>query len=166
MTPSLAMEFETITDDHFRQALGRFPSGITVVTALKDGEIRGMTCSAFMSVSLRPPLVLVSVGNTTQMHAVLGAAKHFGVSVLAQDQAHWSNHFAGRPHHEPPTFREYADLAWVDGAAVQFLLRKHSEVEVGDHTLFIGEITHIRYEADSRPLIYHAGTYGEIQKRP
>lgn len=164
MTDVLAMEFEPINDHLFRQSLGRFPSGVTVITARHEGEVRGMTCSAFLSVSLRPPLVLVSVGNHTHMHAVLKAAGAFGISILAHDQAHWSQHFAGRPYHEPPTFREFADMAWVDGASVQFLLRKYTEVKAGDHTLFIGEITHVRYDADSSPLVFHAGRYGEVSE--
>lgn len=165
MTQLLPMEFEAITPDHFKQALGRFPSGVTVITALQEGEVCGMTCSAFLSVSLNPPLVLVSVGNQTRMHGVLKATDRFGVSVLSSGQAHWGNHFAGRPHSENPTFRQYADLSWVDGATVQFLLNKYQEVEVGDHTLFIGQITHVRYDHDSKPLVYCAGKYGEIQRQ-
>ena len=83
----------------FRQTLGRFASGVTVITAADGDERRGMTASAFVSVSLTPPLILVSVDHRAQMHALLSRPEvgRFGVSVLSAAQRHLSDHFAGRP---------------------------------------------------------------------
>src|SRR5580698_8932993 len=80
----------------FRNALGRFASGVTVVTAHHEDHTHGMTANAFVSVSLDPPLVLVSLDNRSNMHRILPAAGRYGVSVLAEGQEALSNHFAGQ----------------------------------------------------------------------
>src|SRR5688572_8501483 len=81
----------------FRNALGRFATGVTVVTTAIDGGVHGMTANAFTSVSLDPPLVLVSVGEQARMHAYLLQNSRFGVSVLSEDQLAYAWNFAGRP---------------------------------------------------------------------
>jgi len=86
----------SIDPRQFRNALGRFASGVTVITTEHEGRTHGMTANAFVSVSLDPPLVLVSVDNRAQMHQLLALAPRYGVSVLAEDQEMLSNHFAGR----------------------------------------------------------------------
>ncbi|MFC6591378.1 flavin reductase family protein [Deinococcus lacus] len=88
-----------VDPQEFRQTLGRFASGVTIITAQDGQERRGMTASAFLSVSMTPPLVLVSVDRRAHMHGLLesSAVTHYGVSILAQDQQHLSDHFAGRP---------------------------------------------------------------------
>ncbi len=91
----------------FRETLGRFASGVTIVTAAHDGERRGMTASAFVSVSLTPPLILVSVGQTASMHARLMDVDRFGVNVLSVQQKALSAHFAGRPD-------EGLSVPWMD----------------------------------------------------
>ena len=88
-----------ITPLEFRQTLGRFASGVTIITAQDGEQRRGMTASAFVSVSLTPPLVLVSIDNGAHMHGLLGEPEvtHFGVNVLGAGQRWLSDHFAGRP---------------------------------------------------------------------
>src|SRR5580698_4981016 len=80
----------------FRNALGRFASGVTVVTAHHEDRTHGMTANAFVSVSLDPPLVLVSLDNRSNMHRLLPEVRRYGVSVLAEHQEELSNHFAGK----------------------------------------------------------------------
>ena len=81
----------------FRNAMGAFASGVVVITTrTADGEAHAMTANAFMSGSLEPPLVVISVALTAKMHAHLAAGADFGVSVLAAGQERDSNHFAGR----------------------------------------------------------------------
>src|SRR6476661_4719962 len=79
----------------FRQVLGRFASGITIVTAQCDGEVRGMTASAFMSGSLAPPLVVISIGRTARLHEAIARSGAFGISILGDDQEAHSRHFSG-----------------------------------------------------------------------
>src|ERR1700723_2005810 len=87
---------ERFNPREFRNALGRFASGVTVITAHHEDHMHGMTANAFVSVSLDPPLVLVSLDNRSNMHRILPTAGRYGVSVLAEDQERLSDHFAGR----------------------------------------------------------------------
>ncbi len=86
-----------IEPGRLRSALGRFATGVTVVTTARDDQVRAMTANAFTSVSLDPPLVLVSIDHRTRMHQLLPDTRHYGVSVLAADQERTAWHFAGRP---------------------------------------------------------------------
>src|SRR3989441_9653732 len=90
----------------FRNALGRFATGVTVVTTAVTDGVHGMTANAFTSVSLDPPLVLISVGKQARMHAHILQTTRFGVSVLSQDQVAVAWSFAGRPQEGPqPVFQ-------------------------------------------------------------
>src|SRR5690606_13912078 len=85
------------TAREFRDDMGQFATGVVVVSTEVDGDAHAMTANAFMSGSLEPPLVLVSVACTARMHEKIRAAGQFGVSVLAQHQLQVSSYFAGRP---------------------------------------------------------------------
>src|SRR5271154_2720810 len=91
-----ANDARAIDTRQFRNALGRFASGVTVITAHHEDHMHGMTANAFVSVSLDPPLVLVSLDNRSNMHRILPTAGRYGVSVLAQNQEALSSHFAGQ----------------------------------------------------------------------
>lgn len=146
----------------FRRVMGRFASGVTVITASANGETRGMTANAFMSGSLNPPLCVVSVAQRAQMHAHLTAAGAFGVNILATSQQALASHFAGRPI--PGLAVAFADIdgiptladasAWI----VADVMAAHP---CGDHTLFIGGIRQMTAD-DRPPLLYHGGHYGKL----
>lgn len=148
----------------FRQTLGRFTSGVTVVTATDGQTRRGMTASAFVSVSLAPPLILVSVDRRAQMHALLSSehVTHFGVNVLSAAQRHLSDHFAGKPGPEEsvPWF-EHEGLPLIGGSVAQLVCRRHEVIPAGDHTLFVGFVEYSRY-TDDDPLVYFRGQYHEL----
>ena len=161
MTSSVS---EGIPPHEFRQTLGRFASGVTVITATDGEERRGMTASAFVSVSLTPPLVLVSVGRGAGMHSLLarGDVTRFGVSILSSTQRALSNHFSGRPGPEEnvPWF-QHEGLPLIGGSVAQLVCRKHEVVPAGDHTLFLGLVEYSRY-TDDDPLLYFRGQYHEL----
>src|SRR3569832_2921359 len=90
----LAGSFDT---REFRNALGRFASGVTVITAHDIDRVHGMTANAFVSVSLNPPLILVSLDNRSNMHRILPTVELCGISVLTEAQEAYSDYFAGRP---------------------------------------------------------------------
>ncbi|GAA5533455.1 flavin reductase family protein [Deinococcus aluminii] len=148
----------------FRQTLGRFASGVTIITAT-DGEARrGMTANAFVSVSLTPPLILVSVDNRAHMHGLLSGDEvtRFGVSVLSSTQRHLSDHFAGRPGPEDavPWF-DHEGLPLIGGGVAQLVCRKEQVIPAGDHTLYLGFVEYARY-TDDDPLLYFRGQYHEL----
>ena len=152
----------SIEPHEFRQTLARFASGVTVVSVTHQGERRGMTASAFLSVSLTPPLILVSVDRRAHMHAVLSEAGRFGVSILAAGQRALSDHFAGRP--DPGldvTWLELDGLPLLGGAIAQLVCRTVEAHPAGDHTLYIGEVEYARY-TDDDPLLYFRGQYHEL----
>ena len=153
-----------VTPLEFRETLGRFASGVTVITAT-DGETRrGMTASAFVSVSLTPPLILVSVDHRAHMYALLSdeSVTHFGVNVLSSTQKHLSDHFAGRPGPEEgvPWFA-HEGLPLIGGSVAQLVCRKQQVIEAGDHTLYLGFVEYSRY-TDDDPLLYFRGQYHEL----
>jgi flavin reductase (DIM6/NTAB) family NADH-FMN oxidoreductase RutF len=147
---------------HFRRVMGRFPTGVTVITATAAGETRGMTANAFMSGSLDPPLCVVSVTKRARMHPVLSAAGRFAVNILAFGQEHYATHYSGRPI--PGLLVEFRDVGGVTilaDASAWLTAETAATHDCGDHTLFIGHIRSM--EADERPpLVYHAGLYAAL----
>jgi flavin reductase (DIM6/NTAB) family NADH-FMN oxidoreductase RutF len=145
-----------------RQTLGMFATGVTVITALKDEQVHGMTANAFMSVSLEPPLVLISVDRRTKMCRLLHEGMHYGVSVLCETQAALSDRFAGRDDKEDPRFLVVRETPLVEGALAHFVARVERSYWGGDHSLFLGRVEYARFTPDARPLLFHGGQYGQL----
>ncbi|MDZ7705309.1 MAG: flavin reductase family protein [Trueperaceae bacterium] len=147
----------------FRNTLGRFATGVTVVTMQQGDEVFGITVSAFMSVSLEPPLVLVSIDKKARAHPTLLEAERYGVSILSASQQALSNHFAGMEVDglEPP-YQHIDGFPLLEGAVGHLVCRVVDRHEAGDHTLFIGQVEHLAYE-DKKPLLYYTGKYGRLE---
>jgi flavin reductase (DIM6/NTAB) family NADH-FMN oxidoreductase RutF len=105
-----------------------FATGVTVITTLKGEQVHGMTANAFMSVSMEPPLVLISVDRSTKMCGMLHEGSHYGVSVLCESQAKLSDRFAGRPCDDCPNpqFQLVRETPLVEGALAHFVARVES----------------------------------------
>lgn len=146
----------------FRRTCGRFATGVTVITADTGDRVHGMTANAFVSVSLEPPLILVSVDNRARMRQVIERAGRYGVSILAEDQASLSDHFAGRPVEAAEIrFTQAFGVPLLEGALAHLVARVVEAHPAGDHTLFIGEVEHLAYR-DGRPLIFYSGQYSGL----
>ena len=157
-----------VDPDTFRSVLGRFASGVTVVTARdKDERDHGMTVSAFCSVSLAPPLVLVCVEHSASSRPVLLESSHFAVSVLAVDQEPLSRRFAGID--EMQRFdgvgytRGVTGAALLDDALAHIECRRYAHHEAGDHTIVIGEVEAAVAQPGS-PLLYYRGGYTQLER--
>ncbi len=142
--------------------MGRFATGVTVITATVAGETRGMTANAFMSGSLDPPLCVVSVTKRAHMHGHLGIAGRFAVNILAFGQEDYATHFSGSPI---PGFavrlRDIDGVLAIADASAWMIADTAATHDCGDHTIFVGHIH--RMDADQRPpLIYHAGRYAAL----
>jgi flavin reductase (DIM6/NTAB) family NADH-FMN oxidoreductase RutF len=150
-----------------RSALGRFCTGVTVVTTARDGQVHAMTANAFTSVSLDPPLVLVSIDHRTKMHALLPDTRRYGVSVLAADQERTAWHFAGRPMADAgDLFSWSGDVPLVRGALAHVACTLYDEHAAGDHTLYLGEVVSLNERAGD-PLLFHSGLFGRMsQEQP
>lgn len=158
----------SVDPDTFRAVLGRFATGVTVVTTVDGrGKDCGMTVSAFSSASLRPPLVLACVGHDASMWPAISRAEVFGVSILERGQEPLSRHFAdsdaerfegvGFIRGKLTGVALIADaLAWLECRVVQ----RHP---AGDHTIVVGEVLAASAHAD-RPLLYFRGGYAELAR--
>ena len=146
----------------YRNTLGRFATGVTIVTALQNGKPHGMTANAFVSVSLEPPLVLISLDNRSHMHRILSVSEMFGVSVLAEDQRALSDHFAGRAVEGLDVrFVSRAGAMLVEGAIASFVVRVSDIYPAGDHTLYVGSVEHFEHRED-KPLLFYGGKYERL----
>ena len=146
----------------FRRVMGRFATGVTVITAEVEGGVRGMTANAFMSGSLSPPLCIVSVATKARLHRALESSGHFGVSMLAQGQEAISQHFAGQGVSQPDVLFQHMSgvpvLAGVSAAIAAEIVARH---DCGDHSLFIGHIVGMR-DDERPPLVFHGGKYATV----
>ena len=154
-----------VTQDEFRAALSRFPSGVTVVTT-KDsrGELHGITVSAFCSVSLDPPLVLICIEKTAVSHAALIDSSIFVVNILSEHQRELSDHFASQIS-DKFIGLEFdigtSGLPVLKEIAASLECRISKAYDGGDHTIFLGAVEEITVN-DVRPLAYLHGDYRAI----
>jgi flavin reductase (DIM6/NTAB) family NADH-FMN oxidoreductase RutF len=156
-----------VAPDQFRQLLGRFATGVTVLTTrTPTGDPIGMTASSVASVSLHPPLVLVSVDKVHDMHPALEAASHFILNVLAANQEALSRRFAET---EGDRFagvgyrQNKQGIAVLDGVVAHVECEKHTAVAAGDHTVFVGLVVGGAV-SERRPLLYYRGGYAGLRE--
>ena len=156
----------SLDQDAFRAVLGRFASGVTIVTVLgANGRDYGMTVSAFSSVSLEPPLVMVCIGEEASLKPMIAEATHYGVSILASDQEPLSRRFAahGERFDGIGFTRGENGMALIDGALAFMECRIIARHRAGDHTIVIGEVEAAGV-ADQRPLLYYRGGYAQLER--
>ena len=146
-----------------RKTLGQFATGVTVITTLKGEQVHGMTANAFMSVSLEPPLVLISVDRRTKMCGLLHEGSRYGVSVLCETQSALSDRFAGRQGEDlpMPRFDVLRETPLVEGALAHFVASVSKSYWGGDHSLFLGRVEYARHH-DGAPLLFHGGRYERL----
>ena len=149
----------------FRQLLGRFATGVSVVTTRGPaGQPLGMTASSLASVSLEPPLLLVAVDRKNDMHDALRAAPHFAINILTADQEAVSRRFADvDPNRfEGVGYREGRyGVPLLNDALAHIECDMHGAVPGGDHTVFFGLVTGGDV-TERRPLIYYRGGYASL----
>ncbi len=149
--------------------MGRFATGVTILTVDLEGEVHGMTANAFASVSLDPLLVLVCVDHSTRTHEHLHAKKRFGINVLSEDQRTVSEYYA-RPERTPEDAEAEAGARFdrtqhgtpmLHGALAYLECRLHSAEAAGDHTIFIAEVEDVVVR-DGQPLLFFGGEYRKV----
>ena len=157
---------EPLTDQTLRKLRGLFAGGVTVVTTVQGAKLRGVTVSAFASVSLNPPLVLVCLANDSELKDWLAESGVFAVNILSDEQEFLSERFAARapivnarfdgvPYHTATTGSPILEgsLAWYD-------CRVEAAHDGGDHTIFVGRVEAVGFGAEGKsPLVYFANRY-------
>lgn len=159
-----------IDADTFRAVLGRFASGVTIVTVRDaEGKDHGMTVSAFCSLSLDPPLVLFCVDHAASMHDLLLEHPRFGISVLSSSQEAFSRRFADQESERSERFygiayrRGESEVVLLDDALAHLECRVLRHHDSGDHTIFVAEVERGR-ALDGRPLLYFRGGYAQLER--
>jgi flavin reductase (DIM6/NTAB) family NADH-FMN oxidoreductase RutF len=151
----------------FRRTLGRFATGVTIVTTLDGNVDHGMTVNAFASVSLEPPLVLVCCDKKAESYELLKKSRVFAVNILRDDQKQISTNFS-RYELKPIRFQNLKIRRVVTGAAIfegamAFIdCRVVGVHDAGDHDIFIGQVEKLGYKEGSDPLLFYAGKYRRI----
>ncbi len=156
-----------IDHDAFRSVLGRFASGVTVVTSLdEEGKDHGMTVSAFCSLSLDPPLVLVCIDHSASMFDSLATANEFIVNILSERQEPLARRFSG-PH--PNRFdrigytRSASGIAILDDVLGYLECKRIAAHEGGDHCIYVGQVEDAS-SSEGRPLLYYRGGYAQLER--
>jgi flavin reductase (DIM6/NTAB) family NADH-FMN oxidoreductase RutF len=147
----------------FRQALGMFATGVTIVTAREpDGSLVGLTANSFNSVSLTPPLVLWSLSQKAGSMAAFSRGAHYAINILAADQQALALQFATKD------IDRYAGVQFVagahgapllEGAVAHFECFNRSQYEEGDHVIFVGEVERCSHRSGASPLLFHGGKF-------
>ena len=153
-----------IDEYRFRQALGHFASGVTVVTTAHDGHLYGMTVSSFASLSLRPPLILICVESALTTRTAISESGQFAVNILEKRQEHLSRRFATRDNDK------FVGVAWhssrfglpvLEGALAVIECQLRDTFPGGDHTIFVSEVLDAEIGQGS-PLLYYRRGYHEL----
>jgi len=146
----------------FRHAMRRVPTGVTVVTTLKEGEPRGITVNAFASVSLDPPSLLICINREARSYLFISSSRIFCVNVLAGDQRPLAEHFSGKVRD-----RQFAEIAYtvdtsgapvLSGAIAHFDCELAEEYHIGSHSILIGRVLSCSARPGS-PLGYFNGGF-------
>ena len=149
----------------FKHAMRHVPTGVTVVTTLKEGEPRGITVNAFASVSLDPPSLLICVNREARSYLFISSSRIFCVNVLAGDQRRLAEHFSGKVRE-----RQFADVAYsidstgapvLDGAIAPFDCELSHEYQIGSHSILIGRVMSCSARPGS-PLGYFNGGFHDF----
>jgi len=159
-----------IDADTFRSVLGRFATGITIVTARDaTGRDHGMTVSAFSSLSLSPPLVLMCIDKTATMFDLLSTHPDIGISILSSSQEAYSRRFADKSTERSERFdgiaytRGMADVVLLEGALAHMECRVIEHHDAGDHIVLFAEVDRAQ-PLDGRPLLYFRGGYAQLER--
>jgi flavin reductase (DIM6/NTAB) family NADH-FMN oxidoreductase RutF len=157
----------TVSPDEFRSVLGRFPSGVTVVTTkAADASDSGMTVSAFCSVSLEPPLVLICIEKSASAYQALTSSTGFVVNILSAGQEQIARRFAivDIDRFEGVGYsRSQNGFAVLDDALGLIECTTVAQHDAGDHTVIVGEVEAARAETGT-PLLYYRGGYAQLER--
>ena len=147
----------------FRTALGMFATGVTIVTArTPSGLLVGLTANSFNSVSLAPPLVLWSLGQSASSMEAFSTGSHYAINILSAEQQDLARQFSTKG------VDRFAGVAYtlgasgaplIDGAAATFECFNRSRYEEGDHVIFVGEVERCQHQEGASPLLYHGGKF-------
>lgn len=160
----------SVSKEEFRQVIGTFATGVTIVTTRSNGQFHGMTANAVCSVSLEPLLILVCVDRQNDTHKIISDGGVFALNILSADQEHLSRRFATK---ELQGAHSFDDLPYrlsttgcplLEGSLAFLDCRVVAAYPGGDHTIFIGEVQEVSSLKDENPLIFYKGKYATLKQ--
>ena len=165
-----AMGIPSVDPGDYREALGCFATGVTVITAVGPrGELIGITVKSFNSVSLDPPLILFSLNRRAFSLRALLSTRAFAVNILRAGQERISEQFARTREDK---WSGIAHELWDSGcpiltdALASFECETRHTYHGGDHVIFVGEVLRLRHDPEGQPLLFHGGKYGGVNENP
>lgn len=151
----------------FRRVMGKFATGVTVVTWLRDGEPAGMTANAFMSVSLEPQLVLVSARNASRFCTSVGVGNRFGINFLGEHQEDLSAHFGGKACEGLGAMATHdCGTPYLPEGLAHVIVKVVDVHPAGDHQLYVAEVLALNENEAVNPLLFYGGRYGRLAGPP
>lgn len=160
------IEVRRLSMDHraYRDALGQFATGITIVTTEYKQGVLGMTVNAFMSISLEPKMIAVSIDERASLYHTLQETKKFGVSILSESQKDISMMYAKQKEKEKDIrFTTQDDIPVLDDAIATFSCHVNNMVKAGDHIILIADVTDFKIRKQEDPILYYRGAYRTIK---
>jgi len=155
-----------VTGD-FRGAMRRYPTGVTIVTTVVDGSLKGFTANAFSSVSADPPMILICVNRSARTHPIISQAGRFCVNVLRLEQRTLAEKFSSHDHESPfegESYRSGASGSPIfDESLAYFDCELAEEHTAGTHTIFLGKVVECGARPTGEPLGYFNGAYRDFQ---
>lgn len=156
----------TIDSKEYRNVIGLFATGVTVVATEFEGELQTMTANAISSVSLDPLLLLVCVGKKLVLSESLGKSDGYTINILREEQEALSNYFADMWHEEEPpafSFASWEGVPRLEGCIASLRCVPYEVYEGGDHRIVVGRVVGLHRGAEPyRPLLYYGGRYGQL----
>jgi flavin reductase (DIM6/NTAB) family NADH-FMN oxidoreductase RutF len=154
-----------VDESAFREAIGHFATGVTVITTRRGDQLSGMTASAVSSLSLDPVLLLVCINNRLPAHTAIENSRCFVVNVLGEGQQELALHFARRSEDKFAgiALREDQELPVLADAIAYFVCDVHERFPGGDHSIFTGLVRECGAERGRRPLLYFRSTFGSLR---
>jgi len=153
--------------DEFKKAVGKFPTGVAVISTCYDDKLWGFTANSFVPVSLNPPLISFCRNKTSGSFEIFNKASHFAINILAGDQAEISKHFALSKEDKFKNIDyEISDVSGaplIKNTTCIIECIKYKQFECGDHFIFVGEVIKTKINEDKNSLIYFAKSYKEIK---
>jgi flavin reductase (DIM6/NTAB) family NADH-FMN oxidoreductase RutF len=158
----------TLDSEQLRHAMRAWTTGVTVVTAIHNGQRYGMTVNSFTSISLEPPLVSLALKKLTHTHELVEKSGEFSVTTLASNQKELSDRFAGKHPEVKDRFEGVLteqlsiDAPLIKGGIAYFNCRVVNSMPVGENTLFVAEVIDAQGDGTGEPLVYHNRVYWKL----
>jgi flavin reductase (DIM6/NTAB) family NADH-FMN oxidoreductase RutF len=156
-----------VLNEEFKAAVGKFPTGVTVISTAHDNRLWGFTANSFTSVSLEPRLVSFCLNKEAGSFNIFKETQHFAISILSSKQSDLSTHFASRLEDKYDTIDytigEFSKAPLLTSSVSFIECKKYKQFECGDHFIFVGEVGKTFIDSTKSPLLYFAKSYLEIK---